>query len=321
VHGRIASSVRPSAFQGERVDREVRILEGAPVAERMLARVRERAQALAARGVMPTLALVSVGEDPASKVYLGRKRTAGERAGISIRTHAFAANAPHARLVSTLGELAHDPGVHGVLLQMPLPDGWPERDLLLAIPPSKDVDGFHPENLGRLAAGLPGFVACTPLGILELLRASGIELAGKRVTIVGRSGVVGTPLALLLSRKGVDATVTLAHSRTRDLEAVCREADVLVAALGVPRAIGRAHVRPGATVIDVGIHRVPDDSAGAAAGATRLVGDVRAEEMNGLASALSPVPGGVGPLTVAALLSNTIDAAERASAPVQDPTR
>jgi methylenetetrahydrofolate dehydrogenase (NADP+)/methenyltetrahydrofolate cyclohydrolase len=287
----------------------------------MLARVRERADALAARGVVPTLALVSVGDDPASKVYLGRKRTAGEKSGISIRTHAFAATAPHAKLFTTLDELASDPGVHGVLLQMPLPAGWPERELLLAIPPAKDVDGFHPENVGRLAQGLPGFVACTPLGILELLRASGVELAGKRVTIVGRSGVVGTPLALLLSRKGVDATVTLAHSRTKDLEAVCREADVLVAALGVPRAIGRAHVKPGAVVIDVGIHRVRDTEAGTAPGAMRLVGDVRAEELSGVASAVSPVPGGVGPLTVAALLSNTIDAAERASQPAPERAR
>jgi methylenetetrahydrofolate dehydrogenase (NADP+)/methenyltetrahydrofolate cyclohydrolase len=277
----------------------------------MLARVQERVAALRARGVETSLALVSVGDDPASKVYLGRKRAAAERVGISIRTDAFSASAPHAKLFSTLGELAHDPGIHGVLLQMPLPAGWPERDLLLAIPPTKDVDGFHPENLGRLAQGLPGFVACTPLGILELLRDSGVELQGKRVTIVGRSGVVGTPLALLLSRKGVDATVTLAHSRTKDLAAVCREADVLIAALGVPRALGREHVKPGAVVIDVGIHRVPDP---AARGGARLVGDVRAEEMAGVASALSPVPGGVGPLTVAALLTNTVEAAERALA-------
>jgi methylenetetrahydrofolate dehydrogenase (NADP+)/methenyltetrahydrofolate cyclohydrolase len=277
----------------------------------MLARVQERVAALRARGVETSLALVSVGDDPASKVYLGRKRAAAERVGISIRTDAFSDSAPHAKLFSTLGELAHDPGIHGVLLQMPLPAGWPERDLLLAIPPTKDVDGFHPENLGRLAQGLPGFVACTPLGILELLRDSGVELQGKRVTIVGRSGVVGTPLALLLSRKGVDATVTLAHSRTKDLAMVCREADVLIAALGVPRALGREHVKPGAVVIDVGIHRVPDP---AARGGARLVGDVRAEEMAGVASALSPVPGGVGPLTVAALLTNTVEAAERALA-------
>jgi methylenetetrahydrofolate dehydrogenase (NADP+)/methenyltetrahydrofolate cyclohydrolase len=186
---------------------------------------------------------------------------------------------------------------------MPLPDGWPALELQLAIPPSKDVDGFHPESLGRLALGLPGFVACTPQGILAMLRHYDVPLAGKRVTIVGRSAIVGTPLALLLSRKGVDATVTLAHSRTSHLEEVCREADVLVAALGVPRALGAAHVKKGAVVIDVGIHRVDG----------HLVGDVDAEAVRQIASALSPVPGGVGPLTVAFLLSNTLEAAERAS--------
>ena len=179
------------------------------------------------------------------------------------------------------------------------------------MPPAKDVDGFHPENVGRLAQGLPGFVACTPLGILHLLRDADVPLAGRRVTVVGRSSIVGTPLALLLSRKGVDATVTIAHSRTPDLEAVCREADVLIVAMGVPRAIGRAHVKPGAVVIDVGIHRVAAPTAEDPA-ATRLVGDVRAEELAGHAAALSPVPGGVGPLTVAFLLANTLDAAERA---------
>jgi methylenetetrahydrofolate dehydrogenase (NADP+)/methenyltetrahydrofolate cyclohydrolase len=284
------------------MDPAFRLLSGAPLAAKVLAEVGRRAQALRARGVVPTLALVSVGADPASQVYLAKKKEQGAAAGIDVRPVTIAVSAQPAEAFALLAALRDDPAVHGMLLQMPLPDGWPARELQGAIPPGKDVDGFHPENLGRLALGLPGFVACTPLGIHALLKESGVPLAGRRVVIVGRSGIVGTPLALLLSRKGVDATVTLAHSRTLDLPAVCREADVLVAALGVPRAIGPAHVKPGAVVIDVGIHRLDG----------RLVGDVDADAVRAVASALSPVPGGVGPLTVAFLMSNTLDAAERA---------
>lgn len=293
------------------MDPDVRILHGSPLAGRVLAQVAARATALRGRGIVPTLALVSIGDDPASQVYLAKKKREGERAGIDVRAHGIAAADPPAAAFDLLRGLAADPAVHGVLLQMPLPAGWPAQELQLAVPPAKDVDGFHPENLGRLALGLPGFVACTPLGILRLLEDAQVPLAGRRVTIVGRSAIVGTPLALLLSRKGVDATVTLAHSRTADLSAACREADVLVVAMGVPRAIGREHVKEGAVVIDVGIHRLP--AAEGAPGASRLVGDVRAEELVGHAAALSPVPGGVGPLTVAFLMSNTIDAAERAA--------
>jgi methylenetetrahydrofolate dehydrogenase (NADP+)/methenyltetrahydrofolate cyclohydrolase len=295
------------------VDPDVRLLQGKPLAERVNARSAARAAALRARGVVPGLALVSVGDDPASAVYLARKRREGEQAGIEVRSFAFAADDPHDAAFRRLHQLAADPAVHGILLQVPLPRGWPARDLQLALPPEKDVDGFHPENLGRLALGLPGFVACTPLGILRLLEDARVPLAGRRVTIVGRSPIVGTPLALLLSRKGVDATVTLAHSRTADLPAVCREAEVLIVAMGVPHAIGREHVRKGAVVIDVGIHRLPP-AAGEPGGRGRLVGDVRARELGGHAAALSPVPGGVGPLTVAFLLANTLDAAERAAA-------
>lgn len=296
------------------MDPDVRILHGLPLAERVTASVAVRAAALRARGVVPTLGLVSIGDDPASAVYLERKKSEGGRAGIDVRAFRLAATDPPDSAFERLRALAADPQVHGVLLQMPLPDGWPAQELQLAMPAAKDVDGFHPENLGRLALGLPGFIACTPLGILRLLEDAQVPLAGRRVTIVGRSTIVGTPLALLLSRKGTDATVTLAHSRTADLAAVCREADVLVVAMGVPRAIGRGHVKQGAVVIDVGIHRLPLPAGGPGKG--RLVGDVRAEEMSGRAAALSPVPGGVGPLTVAFLLANTLDAAERATAGV-----
>jgi len=289
------------------MDPDVRLLLGAPLAQRVRTDVAARAARLRAVGVAPTLALVSVGDDPASAVYLARKQKEGEAAGIAVRALHLAADAPPTDAFALLARLAADATVHGILLQMPLPAGWPATDLLLAIPPSKDVDGFHPENVGRLAQGLPGFVPCTPRGVLALLEHHGVALAGRRVVIVGRSSIVGTPLALLLSRKGVDATVTLAHSRTADLPAVCREADVLVAALGVPRAIGAAHVKKGAVVIDVGIHRLPDP---ATPGKTRLVGEVDADAVRGVAAALSPVPGGVGPLTVAFLLRNTMDAAE-----------
>jgi methylenetetrahydrofolate dehydrogenase (NADP+)/methenyltetrahydrofolate cyclohydrolase len=289
------------------MDPDVRLLLGAPLARRVRADVAARAARLRALGVAPTLALVSVGDDPASAVYLKHKRAAAAEAGIEVRGERIAATADPVTAFAALHALARDPAVHGVLLQLPLPPGWPTDDLRLAVPPAKDVDGFHPENLGRLAQGLPGLVACTPLGIHALLIDAGVALAGCRVVVVGRSVIVGTPLALLLSRKGVDATVTLAHSRTADLPAVCREADVLVAALGVPRAIGAAHVQKGAVVIDVGIHRVPDP---ATPGKTRLVGDVDADAVRGVATALSPVPGGVGPLTVAFLLRNTMDAAE-----------
>jgi len=287
-----------------------RLLPGAALAAQVLDLAAHRAAALRAHGILPTLALVSIGDDPASAVYLARKQAEGERAGIVVRSVRLSATAQHASAFALLDDLMTDPGVHGVLLQMPLPPGWPAQDLQLAIPASKDVDGFHPESLGRLALGLPGFVACTPRGVHALLVHHGVALAGKRVVIVGRSAIVGTPLALLLSRKGVDATVTLAHSRTEGLAAVCREADVLVAALGVPRAIGAAHVKPGATVIDVGIHREPDP---ARPGKTRLVGDVDADAVRPVAGALSPVPGGVGPLTVAYLMANTLDAAEAAA--------
>ena len=292
------------------MDGDVRLLAGAPLAAQVIEDVARRSARLRAHGIAPTLALVSVGEDPASRVYLARKQAEGERAGIDVQTHPISAGAAPQVAFATLKKLAADPAVHGVLLQMPLPAGWPVADLQLAILPGKDVDGFHPENLGRLAQGLPGFVACTPLGILALLRHYEVPLAGRRAVVVGRSAIVGTPLALLLSRKGVDATVTIAHSKTPDLAAVCREADVLIVAMGVPGAIGAAHVKPGAVVIDVGIHRVPDPGA---KNGTRLVGDVDAAAVRGIASALSPVPGGVGPLTVAYLLSNTMDAAERAA--------
>lgn len=306
-----ARSVRLLQMQvQEQPGAECRLLLGEPVAERVRARVAGRARKLTRAGVTPTLALLSAGEDAASRVYLGRKRAAAEEAGISVRERHWEAGEDPAALERAIEELGRDPSVHGILLQLPLPAGWDADHLLASIPPHKDVDGFHPENTGRLALGLPGFVPCTPLGIRELLRHYQIETSGRRVVIVGRSSVVGRPLANLLSSKGEDATVTLAHSRTRELAAVTREAEILIVAMGKPRAITSEFVRPGAAVVDVGIHREPDPNR---PGSTRLTGDVDAESVKQVAAALSPVPGGVGPLTVAFLLENTVLAAERAT--------
>lgn len=289
---------------------ECRRLSGKPVAEALERDAAERAGALAALGVTPTLALLSVGDDEASRVYLARKRAAGERAGIRVIERRWAAHDDPRSLAAAIAELGRDPAVHGILLQLPLPAGWDTAHFLSLLPPEKDVDGFHPVNAGRLALGLPGFVPCTPLGVRELLRHYAIPIAGRHVVVLGRSAVVGRPLANLLSRKGDDATVTVAHSRSADLSELTRQAAVLVVAIGRPEFITAEHVRPGATVIDVGMHRIPDP---AQPSGTRLVGDVERESVARVAGALSPVPGGVGPLTVACLLANTVLAAERAA--------
>jgi methylenetetrahydrofolate dehydrogenase (NADP+)/methenyltetrahydrofolate cyclohydrolase len=281
-----------------------RLLKGAPVAAAVLERAAARATTLREQGVVPTLALLSVGEDPASRVYLGKKKEAAERAGIDVRERRWGAGDDPQSLMAALADLGRDPSVHGVLLQLPLPEGWDTNSFLAALPPDKDVDGFHPVNAGRLAQGLPGFVPCTPLGIREMLHFYEVPLAGRAVTVLGRSGVVGRPLATLLSSKGEDATVTVAHSRTRNLFEATRSAEVLIVAIGQPEAIGPEHVKPGAVVIDVGVHRVDG----------KLKGDVDAAGVAHVASALSPVPGGVGPLTVAFLLENTVAAAERLTA-------
>jgi methylenetetrahydrofolate dehydrogenase (NADP+)/methenyltetrahydrofolate cyclohydrolase len=294
----------------ERARPPCRILAGAPVAELVQERAAARAARLRAAGVEPMLALLSVGDDPASQVYLARKNALAARAGLSVRRLSWEAGARQEEVALALDELGRDGTVHGILLQLPLPRGFDTAALLERIAPEKDVDGFHPVNAGRLAMGVPGFVPCTPLGVREMLRHYDIPIAGKRVVIVGRSLVVGRPLATLLSNKGQDAIVTVVHSRTPDAAAIAREADVLVAAAGQPCLVVAEWVRPGAAVIDVGIHRIPDPSSKSG---TRLVGDVDAEAVTPIAGALSPVPGGVGPLTVAFLLDNAVTAAERAA--------
>lgn len=288
-------------------------LAGGPLADMVLAECAERTRALTARGIVPTLALVRVGEDPASVVYLRKKRDACAAVGIRSLNFEYPADLPLDRLERELAALNADASVHGILVQFPLPPGLSETRAIMAVSPDKDVDGFHPLNAGRLVSGLPGFIPCTPLGVHHLLRWAGIATAGRHVVIVGRSQIVGRPLANLLSRKGTDATVTLCHSRSTDLPALTRQADILIAALGRPRAISGEMIRPGAVVIDVGINRIADSSAPRG---QRLVGDVDAATVEPVAGRLTPVPGGVGPLTVAFLCRNTVAAAAGEWSPI-----
>jgi methylenetetrahydrofolate dehydrogenase (NADP+)/methenyltetrahydrofolate cyclohydrolase len=285
-----------------------RQLLGLPVRDAVLAGL---ARKVAGAPRPPGLAVVLVGDDPASRVYVRNKEKGCAEVGFHHVTHRLPADASEATVLALLATLNADPRLDGILVQMPLPAHLDGDRLLAAVDPRKDVDGFHPQNLGLLVTGRPRTVACTPKGILRLLAHYEIPVAGRRVAIVGRSVIVGRPLALLLNLKGNlgDATVTMCHSRTPDLAAVTREADIVIAAIGVPAAIGRAHVREGATVVDVGINRVED--AGSRSG-YRLVGDADAIALDGHAGALTPVPGGVGPMTIAMLLENTWEAMMRA---------
>jgi methylenetetrahydrofolate dehydrogenase (NADP+) / methenyltetrahydrofolate cyclohydrolase len=273
------------------------ILDGKVVAAEIMDSVGER---IAALRLKPTLATVLVGEDPASEVYVrGKHRDAG-KVGIRSVHHDLGADAGQAALEALVDDLNHDAEVDAILVQLPLPSGFDSDAVIERIEPAKDADGLHPRNLGRLVLGIAGLRPCTPAGVLRLLEHYDIELAGARVVVVGRSVLVGRPLALMLSEKGVDATVTMAHSRTKELPELTRSADIVVAAAGVPRLIGADHVRPGATVVDVGINREADG----------LVGDVAFDEVAEVAGAITPVPGGVGPLTRALLMANTLRAAE-----------
>jgi methylenetetrahydrofolate dehydrogenase (NADP+)/methenyltetrahydrofolate cyclohydrolase len=277
------------------------ILDGKAVAAKIRAEVKAEAVELqAGHGVKPTLAVVLVGNDPASHVYVRNKRQACQDVGIETRDHLFPAGLTEAALLALVGELNAAPDVHGILVQLPIPGGIDEARVLDAVDPAKDVDGFHPENLGRLLAGQPRVVPGTPAGIMAILDHYGIALRGRLATVVGRSRIVGKPVAQLLL--GRDATVTMAHSKTPDLAAVTRRADVLVVAVGRARLIGAAHVKPGATVIDVGVNRVETG---------KLAGDVDFAAVEPIASAITPVPGGVGPTTIAMLMRSTLAACRR----------
>jgi methylenetetrahydrofolate dehydrogenase (NADP+)/methenyltetrahydrofolate cyclohydrolase len=275
----------------------------------LAAQIEQRLQAVVAdrlqrAGRPPGLAVLRVGDDPASGVYVANKEKACTRIGITNLGAHLGADTPAAEVLATIQRLNADPAVDGILLQLPLPAGLDERPLLAAIDPEKDADGLHTLNLGRLLKGEPGPRSCTPAGVMALLAAAGVELAGKRAVVVGRSILVGQPMALML--QAANATVSIAHSRTADLAALTRSADVLVVAAGKPRMIGAEHVKPGAVVVDVGIHRLEPDPAAGPEAKARLCGDVRFEEVEPIASAITPVPGGVGPMTVTLLLVNTV---------------
>ena len=276
------------------------VIDGKLIAERTRAEAAAGALELKARtGVIPHLAAVLVGDDPASAVYVRNKQIACEKAGFKSTLHRLPASTAQAELLALVQSLNADPGVHGILVQLPLPKGIDTTLILDAVLPSKDVDGFHPENVGLMQQGRPRFLPCTPAGVMRMLQVSGIETSGRHAVVIGRSDIVGKPMAALLSQKGADATVTLCHSRTRDIGAYCRAADILVAAIGIPQFVKGDMVKPGAVVIDVGINRVND----------KLVGDVDYLPAAQVASAITPVPGGVGPMTIAMLLANTLRAA------------
>jgi methylenetetrahydrofolate dehydrogenase (NADP+)/methenyltetrahydrofolate cyclohydrolase len=274
-----------------------RIIDGKAIAAALRARLAERIAGLAFR---PGLAVVLVGEDPASAVYVAAKDRAANQAGIQARTIRLPADITEQALLAQIAQLNADPAVDGILVQLPLPAQIAARSVIEAIDPDKDVDGFHPLNAGGLASGHPGLVPCTPLGVMRLLADVGVAVTGARALVLGRSTIVGRPVALLLL--GAHATVTIAHSRTRDLAAECRRADIIVAAAGKPELVRGDWIAPGATVIDVGINRRGDG---------RLVGDVAFAEALEVAGAITPVPGGVGPMTIACLLENTVTAAIR----------
>jgi len=281
-----------------------RILDGKATAAAVRAEVRAQAEALRARGVPPGLAVVLVGEDPPSQVYVRNKDRAAQEAGFEVRTLKLTAATRQEELLEAVRRLNADPAVHGILVQLPLPEGLDAGAVVRAIDPRKDVDGLHPENVAKLVMGDPsGLLPCTPAGCIELCDRHGIELKGRRVVVVGRSMLVGKPVALLALAR--HATVTICHSRTRDLDALAREADVLIAAVGRARMVRGGWIRPGAAVLDVGINRLPPEQGGG------LVGDVDFDEAREVAGWLTPVPGGVGPMTIAMLLRNTALAAAR----------
>ena len=292
---------------------EAKRIDGKAFAEKLVDRITRAVADLQAReGLKPGLAVVIVGEDPASQIYVRNKGERTEASGMRSDTHRLPAETSQDQLLALIAELNGDPGIHGILVQLPLPDHIDSAAVLGAIDPDKDVDGFHVVNAGRLAVGLPGLVPCTPLGSVMLLKDHLGDLTGLNAVIVGRSNIVGKPMAQLLLAES--CTVTVAHSRTRDLPALCRTADILVAAVGLPEMIRGDWIKPGATVIDVGINRVPSaDLDKAAQGKTRVVGDVAFAEAIEVAGAITPVPGGVGPMTIACLLLNTYTAACRSA--------
>lgn len=289
------------------------LIDGRAIAEQIHAETSARVAALKARGIQPGLVFVRVGEDPASKVYVGMKGRTSARLGLASDTHVLPEATTESELLALLAKLNDNPKVHGILVQAPLPPHIRAEIIYSSVRPEKDVDGFHPINVGKLMLGdTTGFRPCTPAGVQELLIRSGVPTEGAEVVILGRGEIVGKPMAAILCQKArhANSTVTICHSRTRDLAAHCRRADILIAAMGVAEFVKANMVKPGAVVIDVGVNRVADPTAG---DGTKLVGDVAFAEVQPIAGKITPNPGGVGPMTIALLMANTVRAAELAT--------
>lgn len=279
------------------------VIDGKAFAQEIRQGIAQDIEALVGQtGVRPGLAVVLVGDDPASAVYVRNKKKACDTAGLYVDDHTLPATATQEELLKLIDQLNADPRIHGILVQLPLPSQIDSPTVLNAVSPDKDADGFHPYNIGRLVTGDPLFVPCTPKGVMRMIESTGQTIEGKRAMVLGRSNIVGKPVAMLLMHR--HATVTICHSRTKDLPGMCREADILVAAIGKAQFVKADMVKPGAVVIDVGINRLDDG---------RLVGDVDFEPVKEKAGWISPVPGGVGPMTIAMLLVNTLEAAKRAA--------
>lgn len=286
------------------------LIDGRAIAEEFHVETAQRAKALKGRGIQPGLAFVRVGEDPASQVYVGMKERMAERLAIHSVTYVLPEKTSEAELLALIDKLNKDPNIHGILVQAPIPNHINSAKVYSAVSPSKDVDGFHPNNVGKLLLGdTSGFVPCTPAGVHELLIKANVNLAGAEVVVLGRGNIVGKPMAALLMQKAKNAnsTVTVCHSHSRNIGEHCRRADVIVAAMGLAHFVKREMVRPGATVIDVGVNRIADPTA---KGGSRLVGDVDFQAVKEVAGKLTPNPGGVGPMTIALLMRNTVRAAE-----------
>ncbi|MSR43035.1 MAG: bifunctional 5,10-methylenetetrahydrofolate dehydrogenase/5,10-methenyltetrahydrofolate cyclohydrolase [Pedosphaera sp.] len=289
------------------------LIDGRAIAEQIHAATAQHVSALKSRGIEPKQVFVRVGEDPASKVYVGMKEKTSARLGIASETRVLPETATEAELLTIIAQLNADRAVHGILIQAPLPKHISESRIFAAVSPDKDVDGFHPINVGKLMLGdETGFHPCTPAGVHELLIRADVKIAGAEIVILGRGNIVGKPMAAILCQKArhADATVTLCHSRTRDVAAHCRRADIIIAAMGVAEFVKADMVKPGAVVVDVGVNRLPDPSAKSG---SRLVGDVDFANVQPIAGLITPNPGGVGPMTIAMLLANTTRAAELAT--------
>lgn len=276
-----------------------KVINGKEIAAQIRAELKSEVEKLAGKGIQPGLAVILVGDDPASHSYVKGKEKASIELGFYSEVHRLDANVPESEVLSLIDKFNRDPKIHGILVQLPLPGHISEKKVIQAIDPRKDVDGFHPQNVGNMYIGLPAFLPCTPHGILQMLKRSGVEISGKHAVVIGRSNIVGKPVAQLLLAE--NATVTICHSRTPDLASFAKQADILVVAVGRAGTVDAGMVKPGAVVIDVGVNRVDG----------KLVGDCKFEEVSRVAGMVTPVPGGVGPMTITMLMYNTVESAKR----------